>query len=127
VAAQITERFQDEAELEDIGPLHLNMSGCVNACGHHHTGHIGILGVDKGGVGHYQIAIGGHPGSGEEEPPAVGQIIGPAVKAEEVVGVIDGLIDNYKARRQPGETFLETVRRVGVEPFRRDDSQETRP
>ena len=118
VAQQITERFSDLEELEDIGKLHLNMSGCVNACGHHHTGHIGILGVDKAGVGHYQIAIGGNPGSGADSPAAVGDIIGPAVPAGEVVGVLDNLIDRYKANREQGENFLETVRRVGVDAFR---------
>jgi len=120
VAEQINRRFSDPEELEDIGQLHLNMSGCVNACGHHHTGHIGILGVDKAGVGHYQIAIGGHPGSGDAQPAAVGEIIGPAVPADQVVDVLDGLVDQYKSRRSEGETFLETVRRVGVDAFRED-------
>lgn len=123
IAQKITERFSDPAELEDIGKLHLNMSGCVNACGHHHTGHIGILGVDKAGVGHYQIAIGGNPGAGEDSPPAVGAIIGPAVKAHEVVGVLDNLIDRYKDERTRGETFLETVRRVGVDTFRESSNE----
>jgi sulfite reductase (NADPH) hemoprotein beta-component len=124
VAQKISARFDDPAELEDIGKLHLNMSGCVNACGHHHTGHIGILGVDKAGVGHYQIAIGGHPGSGEDMPAAVGEIIGPAVPEDQVIPVLDRLIDHYRETRTDGETFLDTVRRVGAASFREEDARE---
>ena len=118
IAKQITERFQDPAEVEDIGQLHLNMSGCVNACGHHHTGHIGILGVDRRGTECYQVKIGGHPGSNDELPAAIGEIVGPSVTADELIPLLDRILNVYKTLRNPGETFLAAVQRLGMDPFK---------
>ena len=118
LAKDLSERFSDPDELKDIGTLHVNMSGCVNACGHHHTGHIGILGVERAGEEAYQIKVGGHPGTDASLPAAIGELVGPSVTAEEVVPLIDRLLDIYKRERETGETFVETCRRIGVEPFK---------
>jgi sulfite reductase (NADPH) hemoprotein beta-component len=118
LAKDISERFSDPDELEDLGTLHVNMSGCVNACGHHHTGHIGILGVERAGAEAYQIKVGGHPGTDAAMPAAIGEIVGPSVTAEEVIPLIERLLDCYKRERTEGETFVETCRRIGVEPFK---------
>jgi len=90
------------------------MSGCMNACGHHHVGNIGILGVDKGGEEWYQISIGGSQGF----TASLGKVIGPSFAAAEVPDVIARLIDVYVERREPEEHFIDTVRRVGIEPFK---------
>jgi len=105
-----------ESEIErDIGRLHINISGCINACGHHHIGHIGILGVDRKGQEFYQISLGGRA----DERAAIGQIIGPAMPASEVPDAIKRLTDRYRnLRTRRDETFIETVERVGTEPFR---------
>jgi sulfite reductase (NADPH) hemoprotein beta-component len=114
IAKEIAKRFEDPKRQELIGPLRLNMSGCINACGHHHSGNIGILGVDKKGTELYQISLGGSP----KDNAAVGTIIGPGFRAEAVPQAIDTIIDTYLANRSDGETFLETWRRVGAAPFK---------
>jgi sulfite reductase (NADPH) hemoprotein beta-component len=114
IAKQIHERFDDLDYLYDLGHIEIKMSGCMNACGHHHVGHIGILGVDKHGEEWYQITIGGSA-SGVS---SLGSVIGPSVAKGEVAGTIAKLLDVYIAQRQEEEGFLETVRRIGVQPFR---------
>jgi sulfite reductase (NADPH) hemoprotein beta-component len=119
VAQAIQERFDDLDYLHDIGELDLNISGCINACGHHHVGHIGILGVDKNGEEWYQIEIGGNQGGTAASPASLGKIIGPAVARAEVPGVIERLIECYLAHRDSdAERFVEVVHRIGVEPFK---------
>ena len=115
VAEAIQRRFDDLDYLHDIGELDLNISGCMNSCGHHHVGHIGILGVDKQGEEFYQISIGGAQGN----DASLGKVIGPSVSQAEVPEVIERLIEVYLARRDSEEErFIDTVRRIGVEPFR---------
>jgi sulfite reductase (NADPH) hemoprotein beta-component len=114
IAKEIAKRFEDRKRQELIGPLRLNMSGCINACGHHHSGNIGILGVDKKGTELYQISLGGSP----KDDAAVGTIVGPGFRAEAVPQAIDTIIDTYLAKRSDGETFLDTWRRVGAQPFK---------
>jgi sulfite reductase (NADPH) hemoprotein beta-component len=115
VAEAIQRRFDDLDYLYDIGELDLNISGCMNACGHHHVGHIGILGVDKHGSEFYQISIGGSQGN----RAALGKIIGPSVAQDEVSGVIEKLIEVYLAAREADEErFVDTVQRIGIDPFK---------
>ncbi|WP_215781308.1 nitrite/sulfite reductase [Paludibacterium sp. B53371] len=114
IAAAIQERFDDLDYLHDLGPLQLNMSGCMNACGHHHIGNIGILGVDKNGEEWYQIQLGGSQG----KQAAIGKVIGPSFAREAIPDVIDKILQVYVERRQPDETFLEVVQRLGAEPFK---------
>ncbi len=114
IAQRITERFSDIKRQHDIGRLHINMSGCINACGHHHVGHIGILGVDKKGVEYYQVTLGG----AADETAAVGDIVGPAFTEGEIVDAIETIVNTYLKLRRDGEIFIETYRRVGVEPFK---------
>ena len=114
IAKEIAKRFEDPKRQELIGPLRLNMSGCINACGHHHSGNIGILGVDKKGTELYQISLGGNP----KDDAAIGTIIGPGFRAEAVPQAIDTIIETYLAKRSDGETFLDTWRRVGAQPFK---------
>ncbi|MAS44307.1 MAG: sulfite reductase [Rhodobacteraceae bacterium] len=114
VAQAIAERFADEDRQRRIGPLALKISGCINACGHHHVGHIGILGLDKAGVESYQITLGGAPG----EDASVGERTGPGFSYEDVPDVIEKLVDRYLEIRQPGETFLQTYRRAGMPAFK---------
>jgi sulfite reductase (NADPH) hemoprotein beta-component len=120
VAQAISERFDDISTQEDIGNLDLNISGCINACGHHHVGHIGILGVDKNGEEWYQITIGGRQaGSNADEKAAIGKIIGPSLSRAEVPDAIERLIDCYLALRlSKQERFVDTVSRVGLEPYK---------
>ena len=99
---------------ETIGPLQIKISGCINACGHHHVGHIGILGLEKNGAESYQITVGGS----DNAQAALGGIVGPAVAAHEVTGTVDRLIDTYLRLRQDGEQFPDTYRRVGLAPFK---------
>ena len=114
VAQAIQERFDDLDYLHDIGELDLNISGCINACGHHHVGHIGILGVDKNGEEWYQVEIGGN-----QSPASLGKIIGPSVARAEVPNVVQKLIECYLAHRDSeAERFVEVVHRIGVEPFK---------
>jgi sulfite reductase (NADPH) hemoprotein beta-component len=114
VAQRISERFAALARQRDIGELKIKISGCINACGHHHAGHIGILGVDKKGVEYYQVSLGG---SGAEDA-SIGQILGPAFGENEIVDAVESLVEEYLARRAPGERFLDTVRRLGVPHFK---------
>ena len=115
VAEAIQRRFDDLDYLHDIGELDLNISGCMNSCGHHHIGHIGILGVDKQGEEFYQISIGGAQGVGA----SLGKVIGPAFAQDQVPDVIERLIEVYLAERDSEEErFIDTVRRIGVEPFK---------
>jgi sulfite reductase (NADPH) hemoprotein beta-component len=114
IAKEIAKRFEDPKRQELIGPLRLNMSGCINACGHHHSGNIGILGVDKKGTELYQISLGGNP----KDDASIGTIIGPGFRAEAVPEAIDTIVDTYLANRTDGETFLDTWRRVGAQPFK---------
>jgi sulfite reductase (NADPH) hemoprotein beta-component len=118
VAAAITERFEDLDRLYDIGDIDLHISGCINSCGHHHSGHIGILGVDKDGAEWYQITVAGSDGSTISGAARAGKVIGPSFAAEEVPDVIEALIETYRRERLPGELFVETSRRLGTTPFR---------
>ena len=118
VAAQITERFADLDEQEDIGELDLHISGCINSCGHHHSGHIGILGVDKDGAEWYQLTLGGTDGSTRGGPPTPGKVIGPSFAADEIADAVEAVIDTYRRKRQGGERFIDSVERLGVLPFR---------
>ena len=114
VAKQIHERFDDFDYLYDLGDIQLKMSGCMNACGHHHVGHIGILGVDKHGEEWYQVSLGGSA-TGEV---SLGEVIGPSVAKADVAGTLARILDVYVQRRQGAEeSFLEVVRRIGVDPF----------
>ena len=114
IARQINEKFDRLDDLYDLGDLRLNMSGCMNACGHHHVGHIGILGVDKKGEEWYQISLGGS----SENDVALGTILGPSVPKAEVANTLERILRVYVERREDGERFLDTFRRIGLEPFR---------
>ena len=118
LAQAITERYQDLDELFDLGAVDLHISGCMNSCGHHHTGHIGVLGVDKDGREWYQISVGGSDGSTLSGLPVAGKVIGPSFAASEVTDVVEALLDTYRARRLIGESFIASVRRLGLEPFK---------
>ena len=119
IAEAIQRRFDDLDFLHDIGELNLNISGCMNSCGHHHAGHIGILGVDKDGEEWYQVSIGGADGSSAGGGRnAIGKVIGPSFKAGDVPEVISRLIDIYVEKREADERFIETVDRLGIAPFK---------
>ena len=114
IAEAIQRRFDDYDYLNDLGPLDINISGCMNACGHHHVGHIGILGVDKRGEEYYQVSIGGN----QAEDASLGRILGPSFGRAEVPEVIEKILEVYVEERLDGEIFLDTVRRIGIEAFR---------
>jgi sulfite reductase (NADPH) hemoprotein beta-component len=118
VAAAITERFADLDEVYDIGDIDLHISGCINSCGHHHSGHIGVLGVDKDGSEWYQVSLGGSDGSTISGEAVAGKVIGPSFAAEEVPDVIEAVVDTYRAHRTAGERFIDTVRRIGLAAFK---------
>ena len=124
VAAAISERYQDIDELDDLGPIDLHISGCINSCGHHHSGNIGILGVDKDGKEWYQVTLGGSDGSDLSGAAGPGKVVGPSFSAAEVPEVIEAVINKYLALREPSaekgraEYFIETLRRVGQDPFK---------
>jgi sulfite reductase (NADPH) hemoprotein beta-component len=118
LAAAITERYQDLDELHDLGEIDLHISGCINSCGHHHSGHIGILGVDKDGREWYQVTLGGSDGSALSGPAGAGKVVGPSFSAAEVPDVIEAVLDTYRAERRGRETFIDTLRRVGLDPFK---------
>jgi len=118
IAEEITQRFAEIDELYDIGDIDLHISGCINSCGHHHSGHIGILGVDKDGKEWYQVSLGGSDGSTISGNSVPGKVIGPSFAADEVADVIEAVIDTYRAQRDANELFIDTVRRVGLEPFK---------
>ncbi|MGC3961993.1 MAG: nitrite/sulfite reductase [Rhodocyclaceae bacterium] len=114
IAESIQRQFDDLDYLYDIGEMELNISGCMNSCGHHHVGHIGILGVDKDGSEWYQVSIGGKQGN----DTSLGSVIGPSFAADEVAGVVQRLIDVYIDNRIEGERFIDVARRLGVAPFK---------
>jgi sulfite reductase (NADPH) hemoprotein beta-component len=118
LAAAITERYQDLDELFDLGEIDLHISGCINSCGHHHSGHIGILGVDKDGKEWYQVTLAGSDGSALSGTPQPGKVVGPSFSSAEVVDVIDAVLQVYTEQRQHGETFIAALQRVGFEPFK---------
>jgi sulfite reductase (NADPH) hemoprotein beta-component len=115
IAQELTRRFRNGDLARDLGRLHINISGCINACGHHHVGHIGILGVEKNGEEFYQITLGGKA----DENATLGTLIGPAVPYAQVADVVEDIAAAYlKLRQRPDELFIDTVKRTGVEPFR---------
>jgi sulfite reductase (NADPH) hemoprotein beta-component len=115
IGQEIQKVFADPDYEDDIGKLHVNISGCINACGHHHVGHIGILGVDKKGEEFYQISIGGRA----DEKARIGDITGKGLKFEEVPPAIKRVVDAYRdIRTDRDETFIETVERLGADPFK---------
>ena len=114
VAEAIQARFEDMDYQYDLGPLELNISGCMNACGHHHIGHIGILGVDKKGKEFYQVCLGGS----QAKDASIAKILGPSFKQEDMPEVVDKILSTYVTLRQEEETFLDTYRRVGIDPFK---------
>ncbi|MEM7123597.1 MAG: nitrite/sulfite reductase [Pseudomonadota bacterium] len=114
IAQEISERFADLERQHDIGELKLKISGCINACGHHHVGHIGILGVDKKGVEHYQITLGGNA----DQNAAIGKIVGPAFSGDDVTDAVETIVETYLDIRADGESFLDTYQRAGLEPFK---------
>jgi sulfite reductase (NADPH) hemoprotein beta-component len=115
IAQELTKRFRDLDLARDLGRLHINISGCINACGHHHVGHVGILGVEKNGEEFYQITIGGRA----DEKAELGVLIGPAVPYGQVADVVEDIVAAYvELRERPDESFIDTVKRLGVEPFK---------
>ncbi|EHJ91768.1 nitrite/sulfite reductase [Vreelandella boliviensis] len=114
IAQALQEKFEDLDFLYDLGPLDLNISGCMNACGHHHVGHIGILGVDKKGKEYYQISIGGN----STDDASLGKILGPSFFREDVPNVVEKVLDVYVSQRHEDERFLDTYRRIGLKPFK---------
>jgi sulfite reductase (NADPH) hemoprotein beta-component len=115
IAQEITRRFRNGDLARDLGRMHINISGCINACGHHHVGHIGILGVEKNGEEFYQITLGGKA----DENATLGALIGPAVPYAQVADVVEDIAAAYlELRQRPDELFIDTVKRTGVEPFR---------
>jgi sulfite reductase (NADPH) hemoprotein beta-component len=118
IAEAITERYQDMDELHDLGEIDLHISGCINSCGHHHSGHIGILGVDKDGKEWYQVSLGGSDGSALSGTPMAGKVVGPSFGAAEVPDVIEAVLEAYRAERVLGETFIDTFKRIGMDAFK---------
>jgi sulfite reductase (NADPH) hemoprotein beta-component len=118
IAADITERFADLDEQFDIGDIDLHISGCINSCGHHHSAHIGILGVDKDGREWYQVSLGGSDGSTLSGAPVPGKVIGPSFAADEVADAVEAVIETYRERRAANERFIDTVRRIGTDAFK---------
>jgi sulfite reductase (NADPH) hemoprotein beta-component len=118
IAAAIAERWSDLDEVHDIGDVALHISGCINSCGHHHSGHIGILGVDKDGSEWYQVTLGGSDGRLRSGPAQAGKMIGPAFAADEVPDALEAIVETYRGAREPGELFVHCVRRLGLAPFR---------
>jgi len=114
IAEAIQARFDDMDYVYDLGPIELNISGCMNACGHHHIGHIGILGVDKKGKEFYQVCLGGS----QAKDASIGKILGPSFKQEDMPDIIDKILGTYVDLRQEEENFLDTYRRVGIDPFK---------
>ena len=114
IAQKIAKRFEDPARQRDLGELKLKISGCIIACGHHHAGHIGILGVDRKGVENYQLTLGG---SGAEDV-SIGKITGPGFDEDGIVDAVERATEKYRELREPGERFVDTYRRVGMEPFK---------
>jgi sulfite reductase (NADPH) hemoprotein beta-component len=118
IAASITERYQDMDELHDLGEIDLHISGCINSCGHHHSGHIGILGVDKDGKEWYQVSLGGSDGSTLSGTAVPGKVVGPSFGASEVPGVIEAVLDCFRLHRHGRDTFIDTLKRIGFDTFK---------
>jgi sulfite reductase (NADPH) hemoprotein beta-component len=115
IAQELTRRFRNLDLARGLNRLHINISGCINACGHHHVGHIGILGVEKNGEEYYQLSIGGRA----DEKAELGGLLGPAVPSGEVVDAVEDIVAAYvELRERPGEIFIDTVKRIGLEPFK---------
>lgn len=114
IAQAVAQRFADPARQKEIGALNIKISGCINACGHHHVGHIGILGLEKRGIESYQITLGGDA----TENAAIGEILGPGLAAEDVPDAIERIVAVYLAQRREGESFIDNVRRIGLAPFK---------
>ena len=114
VAQDISAHFAQHGAGHNLGDLTINISGCMNACGHHHVGNIGILGVDKRGEEYFQLTLGGS----STEDPRLGDRLGRALAQEEVPAAIEAIVDTYNELRQPDETFLEAYKRIGIEPFK---------
>ena len=114
LAQDISNRFSNLRRQNDIGELSVNISGCINACGHHHVGHIGLLGVDRKGEEYYQVTIGGSA----DENASIGEIIGPAIPYDEVVDAIERVVETYVDLRAKNESFIDAYRRVGKQPFK---------
>lgn len=114
IAEAIQRRFDDLDYLFDLGEIDLNISGCMNACGHHHIGNIGILGVDKKGEEFYQVSMGGEAGRNA----SLGQILGPSFAQDDMADVIEKIITVYVEQRHEDERFIETFRRIGIDPFK---------
>ena len=111
----------------DLGPIDLHMSGCINSCGHHHSGHIGVLGVDKDGKEWYQITLGGADGTQLSGPAIGGKVVGPSFTAAEVPDVVEALLAAFRSQRKPGELFIDALRRIGHEPFKQAANAARRP
>jgi sulfite reductase (NADPH) hemoprotein beta-component len=118
VAAELTERFADLDEVFDLGEIDLHISGCINSCGHHHSGHIGILGVDKDGSEWYQVTLGGSDGSAHAPTAVPGKVIGPSFAASEITDAVEAILETYRSHREAGEKFIDTLHRLGLEPFK---------
>ena len=118
VAAELTERFADLDEVFYLGEIDLHISGCINSCGHHHSGHIGILGVDKDGSEWYQVTLGGSDGSNHEPVAVPGKVIGPSFAASEITDAVEAILETYREQRLGGEKFIDTLQRVGLDPFK---------
>jgi sulfite reductase (NADPH) hemoprotein beta-component len=114
IAQAIAERFASPERQRDIGELGIKISGCINACGHHHIGNIGILGLEKNGVENYQITLGGDA----TELAAIGERLGPGVPAEQVPDIIESIVETYRGARQGDERFIDTYRRIGIQAFK---------
>jgi sulfite reductase (NADPH) hemoprotein beta-component len=114
IAQSISERFADMTRQKEIGDLKIKISGCINACGHHHVGHIGILGVDKKGEEFYQVQLGGSASN----DASLGTVLGPSFNTEDMPGVIQKIIDVYLENRTEEELFIDTYRRIGLTPFK---------
>lgn len=114
VSEAIQRRFMDLDYLHDLGPIDLNISGCMNACGHHHVGHIGILGVDKKGREYYQVTLGGRG----DKITRIGEKLGPSLESHEIAGAVENIVKLYVEQRLPGEHFIDTYERIGIDPFK---------
>jgi len=114
IAESIQRKFNDTQELTDIGQMNINISGCMNACGHHHVGNIGILGVDKKGEEYYQVSLGGS----SKNIASLGKIIGPSFAQEEIPDVVEKIVGVYKDNRTKDEKFIDTYNRIGLDPFK---------
>lgn len=114
IAEAISRRFDDLDKVYDLGPIDLNISGCMNACGHHHVGHIGILGVDKKGDEFYQVSLGGN----SDHDASIGDILGPSFGADDMADIVEEILNTYLDLREEDERFLDTYRRIGIKPFK---------